>query len=311
MNDKYSMSIEENIFLAKKALVGSIYDAARLEGVNATFPETAAILDGVNVQGVTLDDVQVILNLRNAWRFILSNIKTAKIDFEFIAKINENVSHGQSLEWGKLRNGRVGVAGTNHKPAVPNKRKVIKDIRDIVDRKSNSTTEKALDLMLYIMYNQLFWDGNKRTAALTANALLVQNGVGILSVTTGDIVEFNRLLTLYYNTSKAGDLKQFLYNNSIDDLASVGEIDVPLNVPESVPLNSSEIAVLSEISHDPFATYDKIAAQIGKNRKTVQRAIVELKSRGIISRQGSDKTGHWVIRRENSAKSSGRGDWPS
>jgi ABC-type branched-subunit amino acid transport system ATPase component len=54
MDDKFSMSVEENIFLAKKLLAESIYNTAKLEGVNTTFPETEAILEGVNVPGAKL-----------------------------------------------------------------------------------------------------------------------------------------------------------------------------------------------------------------------------------------------------------------
>ena len=51
----------------------SVYNTAKLEGVNTTFPETEAILDGVNVPGEKLDDIQVILNLRDAWRDVLAS----------------------------------------------------------------------------------------------------------------------------------------------------------------------------------------------------------------------------------------------
>lgn len=45
-----------------------------------------------------------------------------------------------------------------------------------------SDTEKALRLFLFISKNQIFWDGNKRTALLTANKIMFQTGVGLLSV---------------------------------------------------------------------------------------------------------------------------------
>jgi len=57
--------------LAKKLLAENIYNTAKLEGVNTTFPETEAMLDGINVPGAELDDIQVILNLRDAWRELL------------------------------------------------------------------------------------------------------------------------------------------------------------------------------------------------------------------------------------------------
>ncbi len=97
MNDKFQMTLEENIFLAKKLLVESIYNTAKLEGVNTTFPEIEAILDGVNVPGAKLDDIQVILNLRDAWRDILADTPTATIDLDFIKNINASVSRNESL----------------------------------------------------------------------------------------------------------------------------------------------------------------------------------------------------------------------
>lgn len=38
--DKYQLTIEENVFLAKRNIVDSIYKESRLEGIAITFPET-------------------------------------------------------------------------------------------------------------------------------------------------------------------------------------------------------------------------------------------------------------------------------
>jgi Fic family protein len=299
MKDKFHLSIEDNIFLAKKIVVQNIYNAAKLEGVNTTFPETEAILGGVNVPHARLDDITVILNLRDAWRWLFDEVERAKIDLKFIEKLNENVSRNESLAWGKLRHGRAGIAGTDHHPPVPNRAATAREINKILTDKAKSTTDKAVDVMLYIMYHQLFWDGNKRTAALAANAVLIQNGAGMLSVADSDIVEFNRLLTEYYNFGLADELERFIYDRAIIDSGRrITSANVPLNVPENVPLNPTEIAVLDAISNNPFITADEIAAEIGKTRKTVQRATSELKAREIILRVGSDKTGHWSIRKD-------------
>jgi Fic family protein len=299
MDDKFYMGVDENIFLAKKILVGNIYNTAKLEGVNATFPETEAILDGVNVPGVKLDDIQTILNLRDAWRDLLAMIKTNKIDIKFIKQINANVSRNESLAWGELRTGKISIAGTNHKPSIPGEKKVRVMTKKILSNKTKSATERAIDLMLYIMHSQLFWDGNKRTAALAANAVLIQNGAGVLSIAENDIVEFNRLLKQYYDTSQGDELKRFLYGKAVVDFEgqTVPENE-PLNEPENEPLNPTEIKVLAAISDNPFITYNELAETAGKSRATVQRAVAELKSRGIIDRHGSDKKGYWQIARE-------------
>lgn len=292
MNDKFHMTLEENLFLARKILVETIYNTAKLEGVNTTFPETEAILDGVNVPGAKLDDIQVILNLRDAWREVLANLPIADIDLSFIKKINTSVSRNESLAWGELRTGPIGISGTNHKPKIPNEDEASAAIEAILHDASISATEQAIDVALYIMHEQLFWDGNKRTANVAANAVLIQNGAGVLSISTDNIAEFNRLLKYYYDTNDGQGLKEFLYTTAVIDFASK---NVPVNDPVNVPLNSTEQAVLEVITKDPFATYDDIAGVIGKTRKTVSRTLANLKQRGMLERKGSDKSGSWAI----------------
>ena len=75
MEDKYKMTLEQNIFLSKRNLVDNVYASARMEGINITFSQTKTILDGVNVNSLKIDDIQCVLNLRDAWKFIINNIK--------------------------------------------------------------------------------------------------------------------------------------------------------------------------------------------------------------------------------------------
>ncbi len=102
MQDKYNMTLEQNLFLAKKNLIENIYANARMEGLNITFPQTKTILEGVNIPNLKIDEIQCILNLRDAWKFVISNIED-EFNLKFICKVNEYVSRNESLEWGKLR----------------------------------------------------------------------------------------------------------------------------------------------------------------------------------------------------------------
>lgn len=103
MQDKYKLTIEQNIFLAKRNLVDNIYANARMEGINITFPQTQTILEGVNVPNLKIDEIQCVLNLRDAWKYIIDNIKT-QFNIDFICKINEFVARNESISWGNLRN---------------------------------------------------------------------------------------------------------------------------------------------------------------------------------------------------------------
>ncbi len=102
MKNKYDMTLEQNIFLAKRNLIDNIYANARMEGINITFPQTKTILEGVNVPNLKIDEIQCVLNLRDAWKYVISNIND-NFDLDYICKVNENVSRNESLEWGKLR----------------------------------------------------------------------------------------------------------------------------------------------------------------------------------------------------------------
>ena len=103
MQDKYKLTIEQNIFLAKRNLVDNVYANAKMEGVNITFPQTKTILEGVNVPKLKIDEIQCILNLRDAWLYVINNIEE-KFNLEFVCKVNEYVARNESLSWGTLRN---------------------------------------------------------------------------------------------------------------------------------------------------------------------------------------------------------------
>ena len=212
MKDKYQLTKKQNLFLAKKVLVSNIYNSARLEGINTTYPDTKTILEGVNVPTLKLDEINCILNLRDAWNYVLTNIDN-EINLDFICKVNSYVSRNESLEWGVLRNGKVGINGVDYIPDIPIKEDVINNINKILQEEN--VTEKAIDLMLYLMRSQVFWDGNKRTSMIIANKILIENGCGIITVKEENINEFNILLTEYYNTNNKNKIVEFLYEKCI------------------------------------------------------------------------------------------------
>lgn len=66
MQNKYNLTQEQNVFLAKSNIVDNVYSNAKMEGINVTFQQTKTILDGVNVSSLKIDEIQCILNLRDA-----------------------------------------------------------------------------------------------------------------------------------------------------------------------------------------------------------------------------------------------------
>lgn len=214
--DRFHMTPEQSLFLAKKKWDENVYCGMRMENRNITFPQTKTILQGVNVPSVQLDDIQAVLNMRDAWRFLLSSLDEP-LTFEYWCKLNEYIARNEALEWGRLRTGSVGISGTDYLPPVPSEPQVRAELAAIVTA-DVTATEKALEAFTWGTRGQFFWDGNKRTSMTLANKILVPAGAGILTITDKHMERFNTLLLDYYNTGEKEVLKDFLYENAIQGI---------------------------------------------------------------------------------------------
>ena len=215
--DRFHLTPEQSLFLAKKKWDENVYCGMKMENRAVTFPQTQTILNGVNVPNVQLDDIQAILNMRDAWKFLLSTINE-EVTFEYWCKLNEYIARNEALEWGKLRTGSVGISGTDYEPPIPTKEKTIEELENILFASNASATDKALEAFTWGARGQFFWDGNKRTSLMLANKILVFSGAGIMTITDKHMEQFNTLLLNYYNTGKSEELKQFLYENAIQGM---------------------------------------------------------------------------------------------
>ena len=214
--DRYHLTSEQSRFLAKKKWDENVYCGMRMENRAVTFPQTKTILNGVNVPSVQLDDIQAILNMRDAWRFLLDTISDP-LTLEYICKLNGFIARNEALEWGKLRTGSVGISGTDYIPPIPTQAGVEQELQAILE-KDTSATEKALQAFLWGARGQFFWDGNKRTSMTVANKILLSAGAGMLTIADRHMEQFNTMLLHFYNTGEETDLKKFLYDHCIQGI---------------------------------------------------------------------------------------------
>lgn len=214
--DKFHLTPEQSLFLAKKKWDENVYCGMKMENRAVTFPQTRTILNGVNVPNVQLDDIQAILNMRDVWKYLFSTI-SEPVSLEYLCKLNEYIARNEALAWGKLRTGSVGISGTDYEPPVPNRESVENELNEIMSA-DTTATEKALTAFVWGARGQFFWDGNKRTSMTMANKILLAAGAGILTITDKHMEQFNELLLDYYNTGNSKALKEFLYENAIQGM---------------------------------------------------------------------------------------------
>ena len=89
--DKFHLTPAQSLFLAKKKWDENVYCGMKMANRAVTFPQTQTILNGVNVPDVQLDDIQAILNMRDAWKFLLNTVDE-EVTFEYWCKLNEYIA---------------------------------------------------------------------------------------------------------------------------------------------------------------------------------------------------------------------------
>ncbi len=217
MKDKYKMSIEENIFIAKRMLVDVVYKSANLEGIAVTFAQTIDILNDINVENVKPSEIGKVCCLRDAWQYIIDNINE-NLDLAFLENLHYFVTKTE-LEYkyvGTIRTNDVLISGTSWRPEIPNPDKLHFELINLLNLENN--TDRALSIMLWIMRKQIFKDGNKRVATLIANKILIENGCGILSIPVKHDGKFKSMLIKYYETNEITEIKNWIYDNCIDGI---------------------------------------------------------------------------------------------
>ena len=219
MENKFKLTREQNVFIAKRNIVDYIWKSANLEGIGVTYPETQAIYDGGVVNGLKLDEVIAINNLKYAWEFILENAGI-EYDYKALCQIHKLTCDKLVLDQdlGKLRSTPVNIGGTKWQPQFPIESQIKEELEVLLNQPLKNKTEIAIEIMLWIMRRQMFIDGNKRVAMLFANKIMVDNGCGIITISQENQPIFFEKLIKYYESGDSEELKEWIYNTSIDGI---------------------------------------------------------------------------------------------
>jgi len=203
-------SVYLNLDFIRSNLNNIIYGQAIVEGVSATFSDTEEILERGSSKNVSFDDTLTILNLKNAWQYVLDEDTIRMgVNFFSLCNIAGFVNDRQISYPNQLRSTNVRIGGSSYRPPLPIKEEVIKTIDDILVSSSDEIMV-AINLLCYLTKAQLFANGNKRTALIFANLYLLSRSMGYISVSDKDDKKYKKLLVEYYEEIN-DDVKSFLY----------------------------------------------------------------------------------------------------
>lgn len=108
---------------------------------------------------------------------------------------------------GKVRSNSANIEG-----------QVKEELSCLLEQLEKTKTEIAIEIMLAVMRRQIFIDGNKRVAMLFANKIMIDNGCGIITIAQEDQEVFYEKLIKFYETGDMLDLKEWIYETSIDGM---------------------------------------------------------------------------------------------
>lgn len=166
-------------FILKKNLAHYVYNTLTLlENNPSTLPQTELILEGYSVQGLSIDDLLQVKHFGDAAKSIIQKIETNSFNesLDTLREIHSLVAKEKALEWGIFRKHQVHIGGCEYIPPSPNEineilEKGISEINQI-----NNALERGIKAFAFFSKTQPFYDGNKRTAILYMNGVLLKNG---------------------------------------------------------------------------------------------------------------------------------------
>ena len=186
------------------------WKSSQIEGNTYSLLETEKLLmEKQTASGKTKEEAIMLLNHKDALDFVLDMPDYLK---ELTPHRIEDIHSILIKELGvdrNIRHRRVGITGTNYRP-LDNEfqiREALEDTCLLVNSRQN-VFEKALLTLVLLSYIQAFTDGNKRTARITSNAILIANGYCPLSFRTVDSIDYKKAMLMFYEQNNIAAFKQ-------------------------------------------------------------------------------------------------------
>ena len=186
------------------------WKSSQIEGNTYSLLETERLLkEKETAQGKTKEEAVMLLNHKDALDFILDCPDFLK---EVSVRKIEDVHSILTKELGVgsgIRKRRVGITGTNYRP-LDNEfqiREALEDTCRLINAKED-VFEKALLALVLLSYIQPFTDGNKRTARIGSNAILMAWGYCPISFRTVDSIDYKKAMLMFYEQNNIAAFKQ-------------------------------------------------------------------------------------------------------
>lgn len=186
------------------------WKSSQIEGNTYSLLETERLLkEKLTANGKTKEEAIMLLNHKDALDFILDVPDYLKeISLNRIEEIHALLTKELGVER-NIRHRRVGITGTNYRP-LDNEfqiRKALEECCLLINSKSE-VFEKALLALVLLSYIQTFTDGNKRTARIISNGILIAHSYCPISFRSVDSIDYKKTMLMFYEQNNIASFKQ-------------------------------------------------------------------------------------------------------
>lgn len=186
------------------------WKSSQIEGNTYTLLETEILLkERQTASGKSKEEAIMLLNHKDALDFILEDPSYfTDVSIRKIEELHAILVKDLDIDKG-IRKRRIGITGTNYRP-LDNEfqiREALTEACNLVNSKSN-IFEKALLILMLLSYIQAFTDGNKRTARIVSNAILIANNYCPLSFRSVEALDYKKAMLIFYEQNNISAFKK-------------------------------------------------------------------------------------------------------
>lgn len=186
------------------------WKSSQIEGNTYSLLETERLLkEKETAAGKPKDDAVMLLNHKEAINFIVEHPDFVEpLTIRGIEDIHSLLIKDLGVDR-NIRQRRVGISGTNYTP-LDNEYQIRDALTDmcILINSKETIFEKALLSLVLLSYIQAFGDGNKRTARIVTNAILIAYQYCPISFRTVDSIEYKKAMLVFYEQNNISAIKK-------------------------------------------------------------------------------------------------------
>ena len=186
------------------------WKSSQIEGNTYSLLETEQLLkEKIEAKGKQKEEAVMLLNHKSALDYILDSPNYfLKLNKKKIIEVHSLLVEGLDVEK-NLRKRMIGITGTNYKP-LDNEHQIKEAVEatcNLVNNRENAF-EKAFIILMLLSYIQAFEDGNKRTARLMSNAILISSNHCPISFRTVDSIDYKKAMLIFYEQNNISAFKK-------------------------------------------------------------------------------------------------------